>query len=84
MLFVRRMNMRGPSQVTVLRRWLRNELDVVETYKLALQRLHGTDDLMTARQSMLEHANYALELREVLRSMGCTSVDAASTWRSPR
>jgi hypothetical protein len=70
--------MRGQSksQSSVLCRWLRNELDVVETYKLALQRLHGPDDVAAARESMLEHANYALELREVLRKVGCNGVDA--------
>jgi hypothetical protein len=53
-----------------LRRWLQNELDVVETYKLALARLHTEQQLAGAREVMREHAEHAAELRDLLRALG--------------
>ena len=53
-----------------LRRWLQNELDVVETYKLALLRLHTELQVEGATEAMREHAEHAAELRELLRALG--------------
>lgn len=58
-----------------LGRWMQSELDVVETFKLALERLEPTADVQHAREVMAEHAAHALELRESLRTLGRVDVD---------
>ena len=59
-----------------LRRWLQNELDIVETYKVALARLQSDEQVARASEVMREHAAHAADLRDLLRALGETELAA--------
>ena len=57
-------------ECAALLRWLQNELDVVETYKVALERIVDVGEREVAREVMQSHVEHADELRDLLRALG--------------
>lgn len=55
-------------------RWLQNELDVVETYKLGVARLDDASERASACAVMAEHVAHAAELRDLLHALGRTEL----------
>ncbi len=60
-------------------RWLQNELDVVETYKLGVARLDDASERASACAVMAEHVAHAAELRDLLHALGRTELGPEAT-----
>lgn len=57
-------------ECAALMRWLQNELDVIETYKVALERISDEGEREAAREVMKSHETQAAELRVLLEGLG--------------
>ena len=66
----------GIPECAALLRWLQNELDVVETYKVALERIVDSGEREVAREVIQSHLAHADELQGLLRAFGKDPAEA--------